>query len=125
MSAPALYSVLREEKEYGETGVHNYCLRLHPNPEFYKYYFYHFTEDSPQEGEAFFKNKDNRLCIAEAMKQRKAIEAAGDLAFAYNRRHPRRGDATPFDESHPKWKNVEWAPPLSEDPDPPVEGGHR
>ena len=53
------------------------------------------------------------------------IEEAGDLAYACNKRHPRRGDATPFDESHPKWDDVEWAPPLEKDPDPAIEGGHR
>lgn len=123
-SAHPLYRVLREEKEAGETGIHNYCSGLHPNPEFYKYYFYIFTDDSSPEGEAFFC-KENRLCIADAMQKRREIEEAGDLGFAYNRRHPRRGEATPFDESHPKWKGVEWAPPLSEDPDPAVDGGHR
>lgn len=123
MSRPR-YEQIRKRKEDGETGIYFEGSFLHPRPEFYKYYFYLFTEDSPQEGKDFF-NKENRMCVAEYRKRCKEIKQAGDLAYAYNTRHPRRGDATPFDESHPRWENVEWAPPLDEDPDPAVEGGHR
>jgi len=123
MPAPS-HERLRREKERGRSGVYFSGRFVHPRPEFYKYYFYLFTEDSPQEGRAFF-NKDNRLCIAAYQKRCREIEASGGLAYAYNERHPRRGDATPFDESHPKWDGVEWAPPLEEDPDPAVEGGFR
>lgn len=118
------YACLRRDKESGHTGVHFFGTFLHPRPEFYKYYFYLFTEDSPQEGRAFF-NKDNRMCVAAYQKRCEEIKASGDLAYAYNRRHPRRGEATPFDEDHPKWENVEWAPPLEDDPDPPLKNGHR
>ena len=124
MSRPR-HDIIRKDKERGDTGVHFYGTFLHPRPEFYKYYFYLFTEDSSEEGQAFFDNNDNRMCVAEYQKRCKEIEEAGDLAYAYNKRHPRRGDATPFDESHPKWDDVEWAPPLEKDPDPAIEGGHR
>lgn len=123
MSAPR-YDKIRRDKERGGTGVRFFGRFLHPNPQFYKYYFYLFTVDSPQEGKAFF-NRANRLSIAEYEQRCREIEDTGDLAYAYNRRLPRRGDATPFDEDHPKWEDAEWAPPLKEDPDPPVENGHR
>jgi len=118
------YERIRSQKERGQTGIRFSGRFLHPRPEFYKYYFYLFTEDSPQEGRAFF-NKENRMCIATYRKRCREIEASGGLAYAYNERHPRRGNATPFDESHPKWDDVEWAPPLEDDPDPPVDGGFR
>ena len=89
MSRPS-YACLRRDKESGQTGVHFFGTFLHPRPEFYKHYFYLFTEDSPQEGRAFF-NKDNRMCVATYQKRCEEIKASGDLAYAYNRRHPRRG----------------------------------
>lgn len=116
---PPLYRRLRRDKAEGESGVYCFGPRIHSRPEFYKYYFYVFTEDSPQEGRAFLNNKDNRLCLADYAKREQEIRDTGDLAYVYRRQFPRRGDATPFVETHPKWKDAEWAPPLDEDPDPP------
>ena len=124
MAAPARHAHLRRAKAQGDTGISFYGSFLHPNPAFYKYYFYLFTEESVHEGKDFFC-PENRLCIAEYERRSQEIRDAGDLAYAYNSRHPRRGEATPFDPSHPKWADAEWAPPLSEDPDPAVEGGYR
>ena len=118
------FARLRLHKKMGSTGVGFQGGFIHPRPEFYKYYFYLFTEDFREEGKAFFR-KENRLCFHEYLKRKAEIYERGDLGWSYNVRLPRRGPATPFDENHPRWKDAEWAPPLDEDPDPPVKGGHR
>lgn len=38
--------------------------------------------------------------------------------FIYNRQLPRRGLGKPFDLTHPRWANREWAPAWEDDPDP-------
>jgi len=118
------FAQFRQEKKWWKTGFAFQGYWVHRNPEFYKYYFYVFTEDSPEEGRAFFR-KENRLCIHDYLERKAEINARKGLAWVYNVRLPRRGPATPFDENHPRWKDAEWAPPLDEDPDPPVKGGHR
>jgi hypothetical protein len=118
------FARFRREKAWRAKGLKFQGSFIHPRPEFYKYYFYVFTEDSPEEGRAFFR-KENRLCIHDYLERKAEINARKGLAWVYNVRLPRRGPATPFDENHPRWKDAEWAPPLDEDPDPPVEGGHR
>jgi hypothetical protein len=115
---------LREEKKAGRTGIHFQGRFLHPNPDFYKYYFYLFTEHASTEGSAFF-SVENRLCIHVYRQRCEAFSSEVDLAFAYNERLPRCGPETPFDEDHPRWKGKEWAPPLANDPDPAVKSGHR
>jgi hypothetical protein len=115
---------LREEKEAGLTGIHFQGRFLHPNPAFYKYYFYFFTEDIGAEGDAFF-SVENRLCIHAYRQRCEAFPSETDLAFAYNERLPRRGPETPFDDDHARWDGQEWAPPLADDPDPAVKGGYR
>jgi hypothetical protein len=115
---------MARQKARGETGVHFYGRLLHPNPAFWKYYFYLFTEGADVDGQAFFRD-EARLCIHAYKKQVDRIEDAGALAWAYNERIPRSGPNTPFDESHPRWESSEWALPLDEDPDPEVEGGFR
>ena len=118
------FDVIRRRKARGRRGISYFGRFLHPNPKLWKYYFYFFTEDAEREGEDFFC-KDNRLCIADYKKRVTTFDQEEDLAFVYNRRHPRRGPDTPFDESHERWEGVEWAPPFDEDPDPEVEDGFR
>ena len=60
--------------------------------------------------------------MCDAFKQMDAIRVADDYALGFIERLPRRGD-TPFDPDHPRWVDEEWAPPLDEDPDPPVTHG--
>ena len=104
--------------------MHFYGRLVHPNPAFWKYYFYLFTEEANLDGQAFFRD-ENRLCIHAYRKQVDRIERTGDLAWEYNERLPRRGPDTPFDPSHPRSESFEWAPPLEEDSDPEIEGGFR
>jgi hypothetical protein len=118
------FEVIQREKARGKRGVSYYGRFLHPNPKFWKYYFYFFTDAAEKEGEDFFC-VENRLCISSYKKRVATFDREEDLAFVYNQRHPRRGSETPFDESHERWEDVEWAPPLNEDPDPKVEEGFR
>ena len=118
------FDVIRRRKARGRRGISYFGRFLHPNPKLWKYYFYFFTEDAEREGDTFFC-EENRLSIAAYDKRVKTFDREEDLAFVYNRRHPRRGPDTPFDESHKRWEGVEWAPPFDEDPDPEVEDGFR
>lgn len=115
---------LREEKEAGLRGIRFQGRFLHPNPAFYKYYFYLFSEEASTEGRAFF-SVENRLCIHAYRQRCEAFPSETDLAFAYNERLPRRGPEIPFDEDHPRWEGQEWAPPLADDLDPVVKSVHR
>jgi hypothetical protein len=123
MTVPT-FKQLREEREAGLRGIRFQGRFLHPNPAFYKYYFYLFSEEANTEGSAFF-SVENRLCIHTYRQRADAFPSESDLAFAYNERLPRRGPETPFDEDHPRWEGQEWAPPLAEDPDPVVKSGYR
>lgn len=118
------FEELARKKARGETCMHFYGRLVHPNPAFWKYYFYPFTEEADLDGQAFFQG-ENRLCIHAYRQQVDRIKRTGDLAWVYNERLPRQGPDTPFDENHKRWENAEWAPPLDEDPDPEVEGGFR
>ncbi|WP_244115161.1 hypothetical protein [Burkholderia contaminans] len=44
--------------------------------------------------------------------------AAGTSGFIYNRKLPRGGLDQPFDRTHPRWANREYAPAWEDDPDP-------
>jgi hypothetical protein len=108
----------------GDGGPKYYGRFIHPNPEFWKYYFYVFTPDAEVEGDAFFCDA-NRLCIHQYQRRAAELKSSGKVGLVYNERLPRRGPETPSDEDHERWSDAEWAPPLDKDLDPPVERGHR
>ena len=85
---------------------------IHPDPKFYKYYWYIFTEDSPSVEEGFWDQK-NRLSTYEAMNQIRTLRKSGVSAIIYNVRIPRECDL--FDVSNEKW--TEWAPAFEDDTD--------
>jgi hypothetical protein len=94
------------------------------NPRHYKFYWQVFTLTSPYEGYEFFQHAP-RLCSAQYQKEMERLCAERVPALIYSFKLPRRDPANPFDLSHPKWKDVEFAPSWDEDQDPIVEGGHK
>lgn len=121
----ASHDLLDWTRSYGDTGIVFWQLRcVHPVPEFYKHYFYIFTQAAAAEGEAFLATA-NRHCEYTMRKRHEALKATGEVAIGLTERLPRRGPDTPFDPEHPRWADAEWAPPLGDDPDPEVPGGFR
>jgi len=86
----------------------------HPNPRWYKYRWRVFHRGSPQ-GRAFFNTPE--LSAHKAMTLLRELEAKGEGYIVYNNGQPRYGDDTPFNLSHPRWKDYTPAPPYDEDPD--------
>ena len=90
---------------------------MHPNPRFYKYYWWIFWKESPVEGEQFL-SKDYRLCTAAAMQLLDRLKEQNELCWLYNRSLPRMDKANPFNLESERWKDTEWAPAYDDDPDP-------
>ena len=94
---------------------------LSGNPRFHKHTWQVFSPYSEWEGDAFFEHAP-RLCIHDFEVEVARLLAAGVSCLAYGRRRPRKDPRNPFDMSHPKWKNVQFAPSWDDDTDPVVEG---
>lgn len=118
------FEYLRREKAKGRTGLDYIGPFLHPRPEFYKHEFCFFILEAEVDAPDFFLKQENWLCLYEYRRRRKSSDSENDVAVVHARKRPRRGKETPFDENHPKWCNVDWAPPLSEDSDPMTEDGY-
>ncbi len=113
---------LREDRTQGKTGCFRYCPGYHPNPYFFKYYWWVFHKDSPCDGQAFLK-REHRLNYAAAMALLKELENSDELCWLYNEQLPRRDlENAPWDPDSPAWEHVEWAPPFEEDPDSELDG---
>ena len=93
------------------------AMGVHPNPRFYKYYWWVFWAQSPIDGFAFFDDS-NRLNTAAAIDLMDELSAKGEGYLLYNRRVPRRDPANPFDLQSPRWHDAKWALSYDEDPDP-------
>jgi len=102
-----------------------FARRVHPNPRFYKYYWWIFHEGSPCDGEAFLGD-EFRLATREAIELMDRLDAEGKPYWTYNRKLPRADLAnTPWDFNSHAWEGQEWAPPFDADPDPIHPNGHR
>ena len=108
---------IRRQRTAGRSGCSSYATGVHPNPRFYKYYWWVFWSGSPVDGLEFRSNK-YRLSTAAAMALLADLKASGEPCLLYNRRLPRRDPANPFDTNHPRWRDAEWAPAYGDDPDP-------
>ena len=97
---PPHYRRIRQEKALDETDLYSFGPRIYPRPEFYKYYFDVFTENSLQQGQAFLNNKANWPCTADYADRQQENRETGDLAYVYRYQFPRCVDVTPFVESH-------------------------
>jgi hypothetical protein len=61
---------------------------MHPNPKFYKYYWWIFWKDSPCDGKAFL-SKGNRLTTKQASNLMKKLDYESESYWIYNCRLPR------------------------------------
>ncbi len=99
-------------------GYMNHATYMHPNPRFYKYYWWIFCRESPCEGRAFL-TKAHRLSTKAAFDLIDALAYKKQPYVIYNTRLPRLGPDTPFDPNSKRWaSDTEWAPAYDEDTDP-------
>ena len=105
------FNSLREMEEKNMNGL-SFAQNMHPNPIFYKYYWWIFSKYSQQEGENFL-TKQNMLSTCEAMKLMQKLNDEGTPYIVYNKKCPRWGEKTPFDKN----KNLDWAPDYDNDID--------
>lgn len=90
-----------------------YAQNMHPNPLFYKYYWWVFSKYSEDEGNDFLTDK-NKLCTYDAVMLVDALQKENCSFIIYNKKCPRKGNKTPFDKS----KDLDWAPDYYDDTDP-------
>lgn len=96
---------------------------IHPQPLFYKYYWWVFYSKSPIEGLEFI-TEPYQLCSAKAMELMERLEAEQEIYMVYNKRLRRFDPAnTPFDYDSYRWADSELALGFADDPDPLVQLG--
>lgn len=128
MMLPTYRFIERMREGYGPPGQPwRSCFQgtfLHPNPKFYKYYWYVFWAGSQAECSDFFVDAP-RFAIAAAHDFMSQLAAKGEPYIVYNIQLPRLDPANPFDFNAPKWRKIkaEWALPYDSDPDPIIEAG--
>ena len=122
MAIEPTYQSIENERENGDKGG-SFARFIHPNPLFYKYYWWVFHSKSPIEGQAFL-TEDYRLCSAAAKQLRGQLKEANEPYWLYNRKFPRLDPINaPFDRFSEKWINADWAPSFEDDTDPIVQWG--
>jgi hypothetical protein len=115
---------LVEMREEGCIRSSDNSQSIHPNPRFYKYYWWIFWSESPTEGRDFL-TEEHRLSIAPAMQLMNRLGEEKEPHIFINEQWPRLDPVNPFDLNHHRWSSVtNWAPSFDEDPDPEW-NGHR
>src|SRR6185437_7678845 len=95
----------------------SYAQGIHPNPKFYKYYWWVFWRGSPVDGPRFLSKK-YRLNTAAAFQLMEKLREQREPYWLYNDSLPRLDSVnTPFDPRSPRWKGAEWAPAYDDDRD--------
>jgi hypothetical protein len=129
MRAPN-FNELRREREHSlqlgnQCDRHSYAQGVHPNPRFFKYYWWVFWTGSPVDGNEFLR-ETYRMSTAAAMALIAELQSKNEPYWLYNKKLPRRDPANPFDLQSPYWR--EWALPYDKDCDPIAVGdlaGHK
>ena len=115
----------RCQQDGGRCRCTRYTSGVHPNPTFYKYYWWVFWNESPVDGREFLSDQ-YRLSTAAALQLFNSLKERNEPCWLYNDKVPRRGSTIPFDPQ--KWQVENFAPAYDEDPDPIASGdlsGHR
>ncbi len=99
----------------------SYATFLHPNPSFYKYYWWVFWQGSPCDGLEFL-SEQYRLSTKKAFEFRIQLKSEGKTYWLYNRQYPRLNPKNPFDVNSIKWKDAKWAPSFDDDTDEEYQG---
>ena len=108
-----------------KTGCISYATYMHPNPRFYKYYWWVFWRGSACEGHQFRSN-EHRLSTKAAFDLMHVLSKKKEPHIIYNSRLPRLGPDTPFDPDSKRWPaDTEWAPAYDEDTDPICKDGFK
>jgi hypothetical protein len=102
-------------------GREGYAQGVHPNPRFFKYYWWVFWNESPVDGQEFLGDAF-RLSSAAALRLIDELKAKNEPYWLYNEKVPRMDPTNPFDPQSPYWTGTEWAPQYDEDPDPIADG---
>ena len=97
---------------------------MHPNPRFFKYYWWVFWNESPIEGSEFL-SRPYRLTTAAAFALMDQLKKKNEPHWLYNMKVPRLDASNPFDPESPYWAGIEWAPSYDEDPDPEARVGEK
>lgn len=112
-----------ETDQQKDDGVsYSYACRMHPNPHFYKYYWWIFWKGSPFEGHKFLNSLETRLTTKKAYELRHKLTVENLSYYLYNESYPRLDPNNPFDLTKEKWKNCRWAPAYDDDSDEPYKG---
>jgi hypothetical protein len=114
------FNELRQERERclqlgSQCDRHSYAQGVHPNPKFFKYYWWVFWAGSPVDGDEFLRNT-YRMNTAAAVALIAKLQSKNEPYWLYNVKLPRRDPANPFDLQSPCWS--EWALPYDKDSDP-------
>ena len=106
------------ELEAIKRGCISYATYMHPNPRFYKYYWWIFWRGSTCEG-LQFRSNEHRLSTKAAFDLMDLLSKKKEPHIIYNIRLPRLGPDSPFDPNSKRWvAGTEWAPGYDEDTDP-------
>lgn len=116
---------LRKDHPYGAIFVAG-AVNVHPNPRFYKYYWWVFTLDSPTEGEEFLTD-EHKLSHAAYEQKIADLRRNNGFAMVYNKQLYRVGPDSIWDEEKLKSRNpfVTFAGSFEDDPDPESVTGYR
>ena len=109
---------------HAKEGFHalSFAVFMHPNPYFYKYYWWVFWKGSPCDDYKFL-NKKYRLSTKQAFDLRTNLASERESFYLYNSRLPRLDPVnTLFDQEAKIWQNTEWAKAFDEDTDEEHEG---
>lgn len=122
MAREPTYQSIEEERARGGNGG-SFAPPVHPQPLFYKYYWWVFHSKSPVEGWVFIAD-EYRLCSFAAKQLIEQLKDANEPFWLYNRKFPRLDPVNvPFDRHSRKWANATWAPAFGLDTDPIVRWG--
>ncbi len=124
MRIPSFDELRRERTDCQLAGERSCCSSyasgIHPNPRFYKYYWWVFWNESPVDGKEFLSSQ-YRLSTAAAFELLDNLKERNEPCWLYNTSSPRLGSTIPFDPQSKHWQGLRWAPAYDDDPDPVVE----
>ena len=116
MRIPSFRELQKDSDQQGFTAS-SYATFMHPNPIFYKYYWWVFWKGSPCDGREFIR-RNYRMPIKRAFDLMFELESTEESYWLYNSRHPRLDPVnTPFNPQASIWKDTEWAKSFEDDTD--------
>ena len=98
---------------------------VHPNPWWFKYYWWIFTSESPNDSHSFLCD-ENKLTFFEFERELERVKSLGLEVWIYNIKLHRLGDDSPFDEQKLRDKGItDFAPAFHDDLDPVTSEGFK